>query len=118
RVDVTGDRFGTMNWPSESWGSRAIVNAGQGCRDHLRAAIQSLSDATTRTVYTHLGWRMIDGVWHFLHAGGAISPSGSPAGRCCDPPPPRRRYLLADPPTGERPRSPERTLFRLVAGRT
>src|SRR5262249_26792436 len=88
RVDGTGDSFWTLNWASESGGSRAIVNAGRGCRAHLRAAIQSLSDATTRTVYTHLGWRMIDGVWHFLHAGGAISPSGSAAGVCCDPPQP------------------------------
>ena len=29
-----------------------------------------------RRVYTHTGWRQIDGVWVYLHGGGAIGPDG------------------------------------------
>src|SRR5207245_8456472 len=42
-------------------------------RDRLREAIQVLSPAVARRqVFTHTGWRCIDGVWHYLTAGGAV----------------------------------------------
>ncbi|MGI8913000.1 MAG: DUF927 domain-containing protein [Chloroflexota bacterium] len=74
-------QFSSMNWILPAWGSRAIMFAGQATRDRLRDAIQRLSgDVTRRRVYTHLGWREIDGQWRFLHAGGAIGPSNSSPG--------------------------------------
>ena len=45
RVQVPAEQFAAMNWPAECWGARTVVHAGQGNRDHLRAAIQMLSDA-------------------------------------------------------------------------
>jgi hypothetical protein len=62
---VAANNFPAMNWVVESWGSQAIVNAGQGARDHLRCAIQRLSfgSASRRTVYGHAGWRRINGEW-------------------------------------------------------
>ena len=33
-----------------------------------------------RTVYTHTGWRKLDGKWAYLHGGGAIGASGAVAG--------------------------------------
>src|SRR5262249_42736030 len=40
--------------------------------------IQSLSmTAVERCIYTHTGWRKIDGRWTFLHAGGAIEGTGT-----------------------------------------
>lgn len=51
-----------MNWPVSEWGTRAVVFAGQGVKDHLRTAIQLLSgDVPRRITYTHLGWRQIEG---------------------------------------------------------
>ena len=44
-------------------------------RDHARAAIQILSpERAGAGVFTHLGWREIEGAWHYLHAAGAIHP--------------------------------------------
>jgi hypothetical protein len=73
RVRVSSDDFNTMAWVTRLWGGRAIISAGQGTRDRLREAIQTLSPEYPRsTCYCHTGWRQIDGRWAFLHAGGAI----------------------------------------------
>jgi hypothetical protein len=77
RVEVATSEFNGMHWPVERWGTQAVVFAGLGIADHLRAAIQLLSGVPlTRTVYTHLGWREVDGRWVYLHAGGAIGKDG------------------------------------------
>ena len=53
-------KYSAMNWVAESWGRRAIVNAGSSIKDHLRVAIQKLSpNAHDRYVFTHTGWRNI-----------------------------------------------------------
>lgn len=71
RVSVA--KFGCMNWVAQEWGVRAQVFAGQATRDRLRDAIQRFSaQAGRRTIYTHTGWRRIDGRWAFLSAAGAI----------------------------------------------
>src|SRR5690606_40074516 len=78
QVTVPAERFNSMGWVTESWGNRAVVYAGQGAKDHMRAAIQLLSgDVPRRTVFEHLGWRKIDRRWLYLHAGGAIGAEGA-----------------------------------------
>jgi hypothetical protein len=75
---VPAERYPAMSWVTEAWGTAPIIFAGQGKRDHLRAAIQMLSGAVPRrTVYGHLGWRRIDGRWVFLHQGAGIGPDGA-----------------------------------------
>jgi DNA polymerase-1 len=69
---VTANDFGSMNWVTGAWGVRAVVCAGQGARDHLRAAVQILSTATSRLVFKHTGWRQHDGAWAYLFHGGAV----------------------------------------------
>ena len=77
RAEVPANRYSSMNWVTENWGNGPVVFAGFGSKDHLRAAIQMLSGIVPRrTVYTHLGWRKIDGEWAYLHGGGAIGPNG------------------------------------------
>lgn len=77
RVDVPANRYSSMNWVTENWGSGPVVFAGFGAKDHLRVAIQRLSGRVLRrTVYTHLGWRKIDDEWVYLHGSGAIGPNG------------------------------------------
>jgi hypothetical protein len=74
---VPAERFTTMSWVTEAWGTAPVIFAGQGRKDHLRAAIQMLSGSVARhTVYGHLGWRRIDERWVFLHSGGAIGAEG------------------------------------------
>jgi len=70
---ISASRFAGMSWVTEQWGLRAVVNAGNSKRDALREAIQRLSPETqTRRIFTHTGWREINGLWIYL--------SGSTAG--------------------------------------
>ncbi|MGE5446511.1 MAG: hypothetical protein ACM3SR_18255 [Ignavibacteriales bacterium] len=77
QIQITADRFSSMNWVTPEWGGKAIVFAGFGTKDHLRAAIQVLSGGYEHIrAFGHLGWRKIGGRWYFLHCGGGISEDG------------------------------------------
>src|SRR5262249_29367584 len=73
---LSAREFQAMSWPIEYLGARAAVYPGQARKDHARFAIQRFSQPERRTVYTHTGWREVDGVWVFLHAGGALGEDG------------------------------------------
>lgn len=78
KVQVPACKFANLFWVTEVLGAEAIVFPGQSCRDHTRVAIQQLSESIHhRTVFTHTGWRLIDDLWLYLHAGGAIGADGS-----------------------------------------
>jgi hypothetical protein len=101
RVIISTEEFERGTWPLPHWGSHAVVYAGQGNRDHLRAAIQIRSRlAAQRTVYTHTGWRRIGDRWAYLHAGGAIGPDGPLGDVSVELPGALEHYLLPDPPKG------------------
>jgi len=71
---------GQSNWLNPKWGPNVIVEPGATTIKHIRAAIQYYSaqdgDIPVRTVYQCSGWENIDGQWHFLHTGGAITSQG------------------------------------------
>jgi hypothetical protein len=71
-----------------------------GTRDHLRAAVQTLSGHVPRsTVYGHLGWREIAGKWFYLHATGAVGAVGTVPGEIMVAPPDALAgFILPDPP--------------------
>lgn len=74
--ELPASKFAGMDWPIEKLGSAAITFPHQ--RDYARTAIQSASmTAEERRIYTHTGWRNVDGRWLFFHAGGAISGTGA-----------------------------------------
>jgi hypothetical protein len=76
RFAVPASEFVNMAWPIERMGAAAITYPNQ--REYARTAIQSLSMAAEdRCVYSHTGWRNVDGRWMFLHSGGAIGSSGA-----------------------------------------
>jgi hypothetical protein len=76
RIVVPATDFASMRWVVQL-GSDATITAGPYMRDHLRAAIQSLStQKTIRQIFTHTGWRKIHTRWVYLHAGGAIGAEG------------------------------------------
>ena len=78
---VQAERYPAMSWVTEAWGMAPVIFAGQGTKDHLRAALQMLSGAVPRrTVYGHLGWRRIGDHWAYLQSGGAIHADGAPDG--------------------------------------
>ena len=78
RFMVPAMNFAGMSWVTEQLGATALLYPGFGSKDQARAAIQMLSgNVSERRVYVHTGWRKISGEWAYLHAGGAISYSGS-----------------------------------------
>mgnify|MGYP000868687323 FL=1 len=102
RVTVTCEEFMAMGWPAKYWGTQCIVEPGSTKKDTLRAAIQTLSHAggavERRTVYTHTGWRQVDGAWLYLHGGGALGALGPVGGVDVDPSG-LNRYELPAPST-------------------
>jgi hypothetical protein len=64
-----------MGWVLNRLGPQAIINPGQ--QQHVRAAIQSLSDSIRQEqIFAHLGWRKHGTQWVYLHAGGALGANG------------------------------------------
>src|SRR5689334_14270962 len=99
RFVIPASTFNSMRWAIEKLGSGAIVYAGSGTTDHARAAIQLLSkEHPARTIYTHTGWRQINGAWVYLHAGGAISAQGAIDGIEVSLPPALADFQLPEPP--------------------
>src|SRR5262249_1004359 len=43
RVEIPAEDFARMEWTIPKWGTQAVVGAGRGTADHLRAALQLLS---------------------------------------------------------------------------
>ena len=55
--NVPAGQFNAMSWVPDVAGAGAILMPGQGTKDHLRCAIQILSDPVPkRRVHTHTGW--------------------------------------------------------------
>jgi hypothetical protein len=102
RVEVPAGEYGGMNWVTAVWGVGPVVYAGLGAKDHLRAAIQVMSpDVPRSTVFGHTGWRQVGAEWLYLHAGGAIGPSGKMDSVRVALPEALSLYDLPDPPDGE-----------------
>jgi Bifunctional DNA primase/polymerase, N-terminal len=106
---VPATHFGAMNWILGHWGAKAIVAAGFSRRDQLREAIQRLSpNPKQRHVFTHTGWREINGHWVFITGSGAIGGEGVHV----DLEPEVARYKL--PLVPEKPPAAMRASLRLL----
>jgi hypothetical protein len=102
RFDVPAPKFAGMAWTTEHLGASAIVFPGFSLKDHARTAVQLLSeDIAERTIYTHTGWRQVDGIWVYLHGGGAIGPDGTVEGVEVRLDEALSLYRLPAPPEGE-----------------
>lgn len=72
--------FDSMRWVRETWGASASISPARNNAAHLPNAILNHSRGlgiNRQTLYTHTGWRLIDGTWRYLHGAGAIGP-GAP----------------------------------------
>lgn len=73
RFTVPAAQFASLNWVVDALGPGAIIFAGQGTKDHARAAIQAASlDAAVQHVRTHTGWAKFGDQHGWCHAGGVI----------------------------------------------
>lgn len=99
---IRAPEFPGLNWTFQNWGARAVVCAGQGAKDHLRAAIQLLSSKIDRRhVYRHTGWREIDGAWTYLNAAGGITAAGLSTAMSVELDGKLNGYHLPEPPTAD-----------------
>jgi hypothetical protein len=115
RREVPAADFAGMRWGLPAWGTRAVLYAGVGAKEHVRCALQVLSgDVPRRTVFCHTGWRQLAGSWLFLHAGGAVGPDGPVAGVEVSLPDALGRFVLPPPPDGEALRDAVRASLRLL----
>ena len=101
-IKVPAHQFGGMNWVAEHLGAGAIVYPGFGLKDHACGAIQLLSGGISeKRIYTHTGWRMIQGSWVYFHAGGAIGPAEELPDIDVHLPGSLSTFVLPEPPSGE-----------------
>jgi hypothetical protein len=102
---VSATQFAGMGWVPEHLGANAIIEPGPSIKERFRHAIQTLSqrggEIPQRTIYTHTGWRRIDGTWGFLHAGGALGAHGPHLDVEVQLSSDWRRYTLPAPAEGE-----------------
>jgi hypothetical protein len=100
QIDMTYEQFIGMAWAAKQWKSGCCLEPGNGIKDALRAAIQTISnkggDVERRTLYTQTGWRKIGGDWVYLHGGGGLGATGPVAGIETDLGD-YARYTLPDP---------------------
>lgn len=107
RTEVPAEKFARMEWIAPAWGSAAIVWPNE--IRAMTAAIQAVSregqegvpPKQYRHVFTHTGWREIEGKWRYLHAGGTIPATAKDSSYSVELQPPLSRYSLPSPPTGE-----------------
>ena len=101
RFAVPASQFSSLNWVIERLGARAIVQPGQATARRVAVAVQTLSgEVPERRVFTHTGWRLIDGSWLYMHAGGALGPDGPVSGIEVQLPEELARFVL--PPVIDR----------------
>jgi hypothetical protein len=77
-VRITPDQLGKpQQWTAKAVGVSALVMPGLAVADHLRVAVHSGSrDPSQKIVYTHTGWRRIDGRQAYLTSSGALGSDG------------------------------------------
>ncbi len=81
-VDVPAKAFFSTqgNWINDHWGARVFMYPGTAKKDNLRACVQLYSklagDIPRRTIYRFIGWKKIEGEWHYLTGSGAVNEGG------------------------------------------
>jgi hypothetical protein len=97
-ITLPADRYRGMGWVDTAWGAHAVTYAGQSKLDHLRVAIKVRSTPVSRRVFTHTGWREVDGHLRYLNGAGAIGDASVEV----DIGPMSSRYRLPTVPTRAR----------------
>jgi hypothetical protein len=98
RIIVPVKEFAGAAWVDKHWGARAIVHTGAGTT-MLCEAIKTLSgNVPMRQIYGHIGWRLINEEWVYLHAGGGIGAKGPVDNVTVELPRELAFYQLSPPP--------------------
>lgn len=107
-IEVTAKEFDSMNWVTPNWGIRALIDPSQSSVAHLRTAMKARTNGSLKhhTIFTHLGWREVDGEMMFLTAAGAVGREDIEV----EPPTDLARYMLVVSPTGDPATSIQKSL--------
>jgi len=112
---IPASEYAGMSWITAQWGVRALVLPGYTNKDHLRAAIQILSgDVPRKTVYTHTGWRKVEGKWIYLTGTGGIGSEGFVPAVDVQLETELRDYCLPEPPEEDRLRAAVQSSLRIL----
>lgn len=100
RVPV--DQLSSFRWMDRYWRGRAVPSPGMLMKERLAYALRTMNrdEWDETTVYTHIGWRALEGEQVYLHAGGAIGAAGAVEGLAVEPGKAASSYLLPSPPEG------------------
>jgi hypothetical protein len=74
-----GSNFNSLSWVNAQWGSKPYIYGGiaRNIKESFINKIYDISrEAVYKTVYTHTGWRQINGEMQFLTGGGALGNPG------------------------------------------
>lgn len=99
-IEVPAKDFARMEWV-ELLIRGAAVAPGKVAREHLRYAIQRMSNAVTRKRYRFIGWVEDEGQMIYIHAGGAIGAEGEVPGVVASLSDPIDRFRLSLPENRE-----------------
>lgn len=73
RAEVQVSEFANMNWMDKVWGTKMDITPGTTNAQHIRSYMKrQVNGNTSRRIYTHTGWREVDGERVFLSASGAL----------------------------------------------
>ena len=100
-VQIAASEFASLEWVHSHVGAGGtMLPEAPKHRDHIVAAIQTLSTPKVERAFAHTGWRRLGEQWAYLHGGGAIGPGGVIPGVDVILPDSLAPFQLPQPPTG------------------
>lgn len=77
RAEVPVGEFGSMNWIDKYWGTKMDISPGNTNVQHIRSYMKrQVNGQMQRRIFTHTGWREIDGRQVFLSSSGGLACPG------------------------------------------
>jgi hypothetical protein len=74
---VRATDFDSLHWVARELSAPCMVFAGRGVKDNLPVAIKTVSGIIPRrTIFTHIGWTIVEAQRAYLHSDGAIGAHG------------------------------------------
>jgi hypothetical protein len=100
RFTIPARDFDSLGWVAERLGAEAITEPEFPAKYVVAAIRHTTGDIPERSVFAHTGWRKVNGLWVFLHSGGATGRHGAVPDIEVSLPESLRGFQLPDPPTG------------------
>jgi hypothetical protein len=70
--EITALEFAGADWWTKLLGVAGVIAVGFAIRELIRNAVLAFSKPERVVAHERIGWLEVDGVWWYLHAGGAI----------------------------------------------